>query len=136
MAKELGMIENNLRGCQVRRYFIECEQRLRTTKEGLLTKEAKWLKLQAKRIEAMERNARSRQAQILKSTAEFFRDILSDASMQAIASEVTVLVTGKRLIELPEDKKLCSAIEIEELYGVIANIVNCIFSEYHLETGD
>jgi hypothetical protein len=43
--------------------------------------------------------------------------------MQAIAGEVTALVTGKRLIELPEGEKFCPAIGIEELCGIIADMV-------------
>jgi hypothetical protein len=120
------MLENNLRGCQIRRYFIECERRLRATREGLLAKEAKRLKLREKRIEIMERNARSRQAQILKSTAEFFRDILSDASMQALASEVTVLIAGKRLVDFPEIEEFYSTIEIAEKIKEVLDAVRKI----------
>jgi hypothetical protein len=59
------------------------------------------LRQQAKLLEIMDRKSRSRQAHILRSSAEFFKDILPDVSMQAIVSEITVLITGSRLIDLP-----------------------------------
>jgi phage anti-repressor protein len=118
VAKELAMVENNVQGRQARKYFIECEKRLKATSGAISAKDAERLKLQAKRIEIMDRNARSRQAQLLKSTAEFFQDILSDSSMQAIASEVTMLVAGERLVEIPEVEKLYSAGEIGEMCGM------------------
>jgi phage anti-repressor protein len=126
VAKELAMVENNARGRQARKFFIECEKRLKAASRAISAKDAEKLKLQAKRIEIMDRNARSRQAQLLKSTAEFFKDILSDISMQAIASEVTMLVAGERLVEMPEVAKLYSAAEIGEMCGISANMVGRI----------
>jgi hypothetical protein len=66
--------------------------------------------------------------------AEFFMDILSDVSMRIIASEVTLLLTGKRLVELPDDEKLRSASEIGEMCGVSASLVEQIADDHGLKT--
>jgi hypothetical protein len=81
----------------------------------------------------MEFNSRSRQARILKSVAEFFREILSDTSMRLIASEVTLLLTGKRLVAVPEDEKLHSASEIGEMCGISASLVEQIADTHGLK---
>jgi hypothetical protein len=56
--------------------------------------------------------------------------------MQAIASEVTMLVAGERLVEVPEVEKLYSAGEIGEICGISANMVGRIANEYNLKTDE
>jgi hypothetical protein len=70
----------------------------------------------------MDRNARSRQARILKFVAEFFKDVLSDVSLRAIGNEITVLITGKRLIHLSEaDRFYLAAEKIWECVNAMEN---------------
>jgi phage anti-repressor protein len=135
-AKELAMLESNAKGRMIRKYFIECERRLRTACGTINAEAAEKLRQQEKYLAIMDRNARSRQAQILKSAAEFFKAILSNASMQALVSEITTLVTGKCFVDLPKVEELYSAAEIGKMCGISANMVGRIANELGLKTGE
>jgi phage anti-repressor protein len=103
MAKELAMVENNDKGREVRRYFIKCEKSLRAGVEILAAKDAEKMRQRARLLDIMNRNARTRQARMLKFVVEFFKEILSDVSLLAIADEILLLTAGKRLVDLPAE---------------------------------
>jgi hypothetical protein len=84
----------------------------------------------------MDRNARSRQAHILKSAAQFFKAVLSDVAMQNIISGITALIVGKRLVAPPEAERFYTMTEIGELCGVSTGLVEEIVNELRLKTDE
>jgi phage anti-repressor protein len=135
-AREIAMLESNEKGKMIRKYFIECERRLRTAGDGIKAETARKQQQQEKWFVIRELNARSRQAQILKSTAEFFKAILSDGAMKVIVNEIMMLITGKCLIAPPVIETLYSAAEIGRMCGVSSTVIECIADALGLKTDE
>ena len=70
-----------------------------------------------KRLEIMDMNARTRQANMLLKIQQENKHILSKETNQTLLAHSTKLLTGKMLIELPKTEKLYSATEIAEMVG-------------------
>ena len=70
-----------------------------------------------KRLEIMDMNARTRQANMLLKIQQENKHILSKEANQTLLAHSTKLLTGKMLIELPKTEKLYSATEIAEMVG-------------------
>lgn len=70
-----------------------------------------------KRLEIMDMNARTRQANMLLKIQQENKHIFSKEANQTLLAHSTKLLTGKMLIELPKTEKLYSATEIAEMVG-------------------
>ncbi len=88
----------------------------------------------AKEIEARLKNANSRQATLLLKIAD---SIKVDEYKQVLQSYATKIITGQRLLPLPEaGEKTYTAAEIGEMLGISANKVGRLANANNLKTSE
>ncbi|MDY3507275.1 phage antirepressor KilAC domain-containing protein [Riemerella anatipestifer] len=102
-AKELAMVEGNEKGRQARRYFIECEKKLRTGAYALPQTFAEALKLAAQQAERLE----LQQAELKKQAPKvaYYEEVLQSESTyntNQIAKELgmSAITLNKKLQDL------------------------------------
>ncbi|MEE3723997.1 phage antirepressor KilAC domain-containing protein [Riemerella anatipestifer] len=102
-AKELAMVEGNEKGKQARRYFIECEKKLRTGAYALPQTFAEALKLAAQQAERLE----LQQAELKKQAPKvaYYEEVLQSESTyntNQIAKELgmSAITLNKKLQDL------------------------------------
>ena len=119
MAKELAMVENNDKGREARRYFIECEKKLNSTP--------------------------STQVQVVGKAEDATRAALllsQHLNIKGPALETFLVTTVERIIgiEIPYrpliEQRTYSAAEIGDVLGISANKVGRIANAYGLKTDE
>ena len=124
MGKELGMVENNERGREVRKYFIQCEKDYRAS---ITPEERGKLDAELRRADAMLNNSRVRMAKFIRETVKEIWDYLSPEAKQAYSSHVVDTVSGQPgLIPLPVIERSYTATELAAEFGVSANKIGRI----------
>ncbi len=111
MAKEISMIQRNEKGKQARRYFIECEKRLKSQQQLSNGRSDKALLAQAKIL-----NAKSRAAAIWLKLGDRMSD--NKTYQQICNSYASEALTGEKVLPLPEcHEKYYSATEVAKMVG-------------------
>jgi hypothetical protein len=85
-------------------------------------------------IEARLRNAKTRQAKLMKQMAEDFKDMLSPESIQLLVAGATELIMGRPLLPKPQIEIHFTATEIAEELGISAKRLGQIANKYGLKT--
>ncbi|WP_438835639.1 antA/AntB antirepressor family protein [Streptococcus pluranimalium] len=124
-AKNLAMVSKTDEGAKVRKYFIQVEKEfkakaLESTDESL----AKRL-----RAEAMDRNSRTRQAQLISK----FADKVSPVAHDLLLVHATELMLQKQIEYKPEIRPTYSATEIGKKLGISANKVGKLANANNLK---
>lgn len=90
-------------------------------------------KTSEERFKIMEMNARSRMAQTYMKLAQV--DTLSSTYKNVLVSKASEVLAGERIIPLPEieQRKLYSAAEIGNMFGISANKVGKIANQHNLK---
>lgn len=102
-AKEIAMVQNNEKGSQVRRYFIQVEKKYKEVVRPLQI-DSKFLFQIATQLEEKEK-----QIAVLKPKAEFYDDVAGSKDAIAIGDAAKVLNMGigrNKLFELLRDYKI------------------------------
>ena len=119
MAKELAMVENNEKGMQVRKYFIECEKKLNSTTTT--------------QVQVVGKAEDATRAALLLS---------QHLNIKGPALETFLVTTVERIIgvEIPYrpliEQRTYSAAEIGDVLGISANKVGRIANAHGLKTDD
>lgn len=132
MAKQIAMVENNDKGAEVRRYFIQCEQIAKEAVKHHRVENKHDAEL--KRADAMLNNSRIRIAKFVRETVKDIWDYLSPEAKQSYSSYVVETATGQPgLIPLPVVEKSYTASELGAEFGVTANMIGRLANKFGLK---
>jgi prophage antirepressor-like protein len=87
-------------------------------------------------IEARLRNSKVRQARLMVSVADRFKDYLSKESIQSLLSEATAVLSGRPMLPKPNIPKTYTASEIAQIAGVSANKIGRIANKHNLKQSE